>query len=571
MSRLSKALRKPGLIITTAIAAAAAIALPTAMRAQSPPSTPPYLASFPSFAPKLTAEMPGDVDKALKERLESNNPPDYPDFPKVQREFDLNAWQMFLALNWPTNNQGQSAPNITDTNFGPPHWTLWHDSSTIFQEKGAAPEACAKQLQQRQFVLTRNLALPVSAGLPAFRRADVTASVDARTTRYLGVISAVGELNAANLGGDIKQAFSGPLIDQNGNFVFYEIMIDPHEVSYLCDNKLYNINGQVAFASAFGGKVNMPTGHPDQNWSGSFELKLAWKVIAGKDDPSRFFTQEAKIWDQGDDGKPVQKTVHVGLVGMHIGHKSDSSPQWIWATFEQVDNLEVDQVAHRDLRPSFFDPDCPLCTVNVAPQLDPRTRLYPRTPVQASRTIPIPADKVALNREAQAVFANLGSVWQYYQLIDTQWPTDPPSKPPGWNSGLSQAVSNKPGGQPTPVFLTNMTMETYFQSGNQPACNQEEAVPSSVNCPSDYASLPPGAAIVAYTPNPPIWTTPLNNGSPATPGITTQIMATESCMGCHSSAGIVAAYDKVTKQKKTGGPLSADFSWLLSQKAQYAP
>ena len=200
--------------------------------------------------------------------------------------------------------------------------------------------------------------------------------------------------------------------------------------------------------------------------------------------------------------------------------------------------------------------------------MDPNARLYPRTPVQASRTIPIPADKVALNAQAQAVLAKASSVWQYYQLIDTQWPTVPTSKPPAWNSGLSQAVSNTPGGQPTLVFLTNITMETYFQSGNQPACHQEER-PGSVSCPPDTRSLPPGTAIAAYNPDPPIWTTPLNNGSPATPGITRQIMATESCMGCHSSAGIVTKYEN--GNKTTGGQLSADFSWLLSQKAQYAP
>ena len=565
MSCFSRKLVSSALNITTAIAAAVTLSFPAVLHAQQ---TPPYLASFPNFAPALTPDMPGDVDIALKQRLEQAG-----DFAKVQREFDLNAWQMFLALNWPTNDQGQPAPRIEDTAFGAPHWTLWHSSSSIFQSRGFVPESCGKAPQQRQYVLSRNLAAPVSAGLPAFR-APNEASVASRSTRFLGVISAVGELNVSKLGGDIKQAFSGPLIDQNGNFVFYEIMIDPNEVNYLCDNKLYNINGQVAFSSS-GGKVDMPIGHPQQNWSGSFELKLAWKVMDGtgdhKDEASRFFTQQAEIIDQGDDGKPVKKTVQVGLVGMHIGHKSETSPQWIWATFEHVDNLDVDQVAHRNLRPSFFDPGCPLCTVNVQPQPDPRTRLYPRTPVQVSRTIPIPADKVALNREAQAALAKLGSVWQYYELIDTQWPTGPSSKPSAWNSGLSQAVSNKPGGQPTPVFLTNITMETYFQSGNQPACNQEENVPSNVNCPADYASLPPGSAISAYTPDPPIWTTPLNNGSAAKPGITTQIMATESCMGCHSSAGVVTAYDPQTGSKKTGGQLSADFSWLLSQKAQFAP
>jgi hypothetical protein len=255
---------------------------------------------------------------------------------------------------------------------------------------------------------------------------------------------------------------------------------------------------------------------------------------------------------------------------MHIGHKSETSPQWIWATFEQVDNLDIDQVAHPKSHPSFYDPGCQICTVNVEPQPDPKTKTYPRIPIQASRTIPIPADKIALNAEASAVLAKARSIWQYYQLIDTQWPTDPKSPPPGGNSGLSQAVSNKSGGQPTPVMLTNITMETYFQSDNQPACNQEEG--ASGPCPQPYNSQPPGTKVDAYTPNPPVWTSPLNNGStPVKPGTTTQIMATESCMGCHSSAGIVIAYNPVTKKKTTSGQLTADFSWLPSQKAQFAP
>jgi hypothetical protein len=59
---------------------------------------------------------------------------------------------------------------------------------------------------------------------------------------------------AADIGGASRQAFTRPLIDQNGNFVFYEIMTDPNEISYLTTNALHNINGQVAFT----GKVGMP-------------------------------------------------------------------------------------------------------------------------------------------------------------------------------------------------------------------------------------------------------------------------------------------------------------------------
>jgi hypothetical protein len=533
-----------------------------AAQAQPPKPVPPYLANFPNFAPAVTPRMPGDVDIALKTRLEKAQ-----QFALVQREFDLDAWQMFLALNWPTNNQGAAAPRLEDTAFGPPHWTLWHNSSNIFQDNGAPPAACAQSIAALGLTLTRNLTRPVSRGLPAFSLATAVAP---RTTRYLGVVSAVGELNAANLGSDIQQAFTGPLIDQNGNFVFYEIMIDPNEVQYLCANKLYNINGQVAFSGA-GSKVDMPTGHPAQDWSGSFELKLAWKIMGPKDDQSRFFVQDALVMDQGPDGKPLQRAVKVGLVGMHIAHKSETSPQWIWATFEQVDNLDVDPIAHPKLHASFNDPNCPICATDIQPQAT--NGIYPRVPVQVSRTIPIPKDKIALNAQVAAVLGTKKSVWQYYELIDTQWPTNPTSPPPAWNSGLAQAVANKPGGQPTPVFLTNITMETYFQAGNQPACHQEEGVPQSANCPPVYNATAPGTAIPAYSPAPPVWTSTLNNGSaPVLPGVTTQIMATESCMGCHSSAGIWTSYNPSSNPPSgnQSGQLTADFSWLMSQKASWA-
>ena len=545
------------------------VAVTDTVHAQAPAPTPPYLANFPNFAPAVTPRMPGDVDIALKEKLEKAK-----EFAKVQREFDLNAWQMFLALNWPTNDQGKAAPKLEDTSFGPPHWTLWHNSSAIFQDNGAPPAACGKSIAALGLTTTRDLALPVSRGLPAFHPA-ANAAVNPRTTRLLGVISAVGELNAANLGGDIQQAFTGPLIDQNGNFVFYEIMIDPNEVAYLCDHKLYNINGEVAFTKA-GGKVDMPTGHPAQDWSGATELKFAWKVLEpGKDDPSRFFVEDALIIDQGPDGKPVQRSVKVGLVGLHIAHKSETSPQWIWATFEQVDNLDVDPIVHPKLHASFNDPNCPICATNIQPVAETdangkSTGIYPRIPVQAARTIPIPADKVALNAQVAAALGKRKSVWQYYQLIDTQWPTVPSAAPAAWDSGLAQAVANKPGGDPTPVFLTNITMETYFQSGNQPACNQQEAVPTSANCPPAYNSLPAGTAIAAYTPAPLTWNSTLNNGTaPVKPGISTQILGTESCMGCHSSAGVYTSYDPATRKGNQSGQLTGDFSWLLTQKANW--
>jgi hypothetical protein len=554
--------------LAAALAATAGAGLLGAAGAmQAPaPALPAYLQSFPDFAPAPTPQLPGDVDAGLKHQLETAG-----QFPLVQREFDLYSWQMFLALNWPTNNQGAPAPRLTDTGFGNPAWTLWSNSSAIFQADGAAPAACGQPAGMQVFALQRDMTKPVSRGLRPFSL-QATANTNPRQTRFLGVLSAVGELNAANLS-ETGQAFSGPLIDQNGEFVFYEIMIDPNEVAYLCRNKLYNINGQVAFARS-GGKVTMPVGMPGADRSGAFELKLAWRILkAGKDDFTRFYTSAAVVMDQGPDGKPVERRVTVGLVGMHIGHKSASSPQWIWSTFEQVDNLDIDAVAHPNLHPSFNDPNCWLCAVNQQPQKV--KGLYPRIPVQAWRGIPIPGDKVHLNMEAQAALARLGSVWQYYQLIDTQWPTIPATPPGAWNGGLPGSVANKPGGKPTPVFLTNITMETYFQGrarGDKLNPNPIQINPMNVAACTN-AEMPDGVACppASHASAPPVWTSPLNNKNvPVKPGISTLVFATESCMGCHSSAGIWTSYDPKTGKGSQSGQLTGDFSWLPSQKASYA-
>lgn len=405
------------LLFVTLLVAGAAI-----MRAAPTAVGPAYLANFPNFASTLSPAMPGDIDTALKSRLEKAKA-----FPQVQREFDLYSWQMFLSLAWPTDAGGRAAPRLTDITFGAPRWTLWHNSSQIFRTDGGRPAACGAGGARALFAApARDASLPVSKGLRAFSAANAGAA-DPRGTRLLGVMSAVGELNAANLS-ETGQAFTGPMIDQNGEFVFYEIMIDPNETNYLCQNGLYNINGQVAFSAA-GRKVAMPSGSMASDWSGSFELKFAWRIMkAGVDDLSRFFTMPAVVMDQGPNGQPVERRVTVGLVGMHIAHKTASSPQWVWSTFEQVDNLAVDPVAHPKLQASFNNPDCAICTVDQQP-LKGKNGVYARTPTQASRAIPIPADKRALNAQVAGVLRGMGSVWQYYQLIDTRWPTDPSAKP----------------------------------------------------------------------------------------------------------------------------------------------
>jgi hypothetical protein len=281
------------------------------------------------------------------------------------------------------------------------------------------------------------------------------------------------------------------------------------------------------------------------------ELKLAWKQLDDKADvPERFVQAKAYI-NKGTEEKPVWELRNMGLVGMHIAIKTESSPTWIWATFEQVDNVRINELMlgtpKYPAKPSFYDPGSPNKPVNIAPKHTAKDAAgHPvwdqtkvKDPVQVTRVTAIPIAKEILNASVQTLLKKEQSPLQYYELIDTQWPTgtDPetgtiplaPAVPPG-NAlpydGLN-SVSNKAPGNITPVFLVNSTMETYFQKGNQKATKSEEG-----------GSLDP-----------------------------TPIFATESCTGCHYSAGIALTRNGNTPIFSAAG--TGDFSWLMAMRAHW--
>lgn len=241
---------------------------------------------------------------------------------------------------------------------------------------------------------------------------------------------------------------SGPLVDQqNGRFARFEIALNRDAFTYIVDQGLYSKAGQ-----AKAGPVNFPIGDATKQTAGSVVLKAAWKILGPDDHPERFHAIDALVYTPAQADPPVKEScvvVKMGLVGFHIVHKTASAPQWVWSTFEQVDNLEVP--AGSGLTPSFYNPDCAGCPVNEPPPKpwDPN-KLWPRDQrSQVKRVIPLDDATKALNAEWQAKLAavNKASVWQYYQLISTQWPTS----------------KDTPTGNPAPQFLANATLETYVQ------------------------------------------------------------------------------------------------------------
>lgn len=474
------------------------------------------LQPFPSV---LSPNLPYDVDAAMiNGRISHVHPKNGGEYSpedtdlviEAQREFDILSWQAFLALNWPQKAYNVPEPTIDDRN-GNPLWTYWVPIESIFLPNGAQPE------------------YPWN---PAKEVADA-----AKNGRKLTMTKAAWRQEASSY--DNFQAFSGPLVDQNGKWVRYEARVNPEEFEYIYNHTLYSLDGQIAFSERdieMNG-VQMPVNVGTQK-HGAIEIKLAWKEMGDHNDPSRFYTTKVLVRISGPttDGKPQYRPINAGLVGMHIAMHTASSPEWIWSTFEQIDNVRQNPLEHDGMsHANFMNPNLTDAPVNALPPKNAgctdgancETWYENRTttPVQVTR-VKVPtqpglnpldeklSDEVnALNAEVQAFLRanNMDTVFQYYELIGTQWPVHKYAPAfAGGEGSAPESITNKTPGDVVPVFLVNTTMETYFQKGQQAAGCLEQDNRLKDNCETD----------------------------------STPVVGTESCVGCHYSAGICTGYKR---------------------------
>ena len=155
----------------------------------------------------------------------------------------------------------------------------------------------------------------------------------------------------------------------------------------------------------------------------------------------------------------------MGLVGLHIAQKTEQFPEWVWSTFEQVDNVPGDAggSGSYSFNNGTDNPPASDGYDNRPAALTPVAKAD-RTPVQVTRynkipTTPAGSSTVDLNKYYQTLLA--GTVWQHYELVFTQWPTDAKS----FTLADYGGVYPKDSGQPFPVkAVTNSTIETYFQA-----------------------------------------------------------------------------------------------------------
>jgi hypothetical protein len=360
------------------------------------------------------------------------SPDRLPDVPPTTGDpfpfFDNYSWRSFIALNWPamTGPANRGQPDRTkafgDTS-GPRVWMTWKSRYEIFQPEGAIPKPWASYDGQN----------PCGQGF-------------ANNVVTLSSFSAFGDFNQANF--NFKLA--NPLVAQNHTYVRYEVRVNQPEFDSIVGNTWY-------IASKL---PTSTTAVPFNN--GSTEIKAAWRILTDKDTPanrSRYYVvPNAQVFDVVTGKCTLQD---VALVGFHVVTKTTERPQWIWSTFEHIDNVPAKTTEPKpqaDVPFSFNNPGQPqaLNPAKRPPSISPDNKpVADPSPMQVVRTQAIMPQTMQMNATYWNQPEIKGTVWQNYMLVMTQWPTKVAPENPTNN------------GDPFPIkgsALSNTTMETYFQA-----------------------------------------------------------------------------------------------------------
>ena len=403
----------------------------------------------------LSANMP-DITQGIrglpcKAKIEKDKPRDTSEADatkiKLQDGFDYYSWLTFIALNSPADGKtpiGKDARAV---------WETWKQLPDVMLSGGANPEKWA------------------NPNIPILPPACAGKSKDGTMIIHMEMDETYNE--------PFK---SGPLFDQNGNYALFVIFMNQEMFDYIATNSLYSVAGQRSFE----GEINFPNGTRDDTTKkgtlGAVMVKASWKILKpgvdydpkNPNNPSikrRFHMTDALLYNPklAESCRPVK----LGMIGFHVGHKTDDRQQWVWTTFEHHENVPTEETVRKGIpkgtRFSFYNPVCNAadCPINqtppwpwdpdkLRPAWDPM--LHPssfKSQIVRMGPSPIFQHVEVLNSAFQTALGD--SVWKNYDLITTQWPSDLCAKDPHPGS-LPDATC-----APFPTFLANTTLETFSQ------------------------------------------------------------------------------------------------------------
>ena len=414
------------------------------------------------------------------------------------------AWQEFIALNWPAM-AGRRDVADTSQKFGanaggffgaqprnPLVWETFRGKVEIFNVTkdaagGYAPPGYSATAQDlgyntppSYFYATRSVPACPGQAAPA---SPAWINLDETTEIGLAQMFAGGPAIQ-------DSADSSPQLIRyavKANHVEYGYIADPKNQYYLPskeggpagnNNKAYKQSPPVAPTPPV---ILFPTG--------TVEIKSAWRPLNNYDQPTRFHVQTVRFYEKkGPNNQPCYFEQQWGLIALHIIQKTPTAPAFIYATFEQADNIRqpnatpvedtdgnvtqpipgaaptTPALAYQDL------PTAPKVTAMGA-FCTPQNNLYfkdnPSDPGLTGggaicvnqRYEPIPPDVIAVNNAAHQAITSYNtangvanSPWLYYKLVSVQAsPFDVSAKSP-----------TDPVHGPAVFYQANIVVETNY-------------------------------------------------------------------------------------------------------------
>ena len=449
--------------------------------------------------------------------------------PMAQRMFDCLSWRSFIALNQPNRDPGQSAPwrglPKQNANIADPGDRVWETYQSVFET--FQPNVPGWTLENRSW----NDAVPIASVCEGQQVGDK-------------VFQMTSKNRASAMLDEDHEAFGNQfniLVDQNQQKVLFEVRLNRDEWEFVKANGYantgnYDVGGPLAQLSWQATPIQFPDNTTGFTGTGAIEIKAAWRRMCFDpencdklDDPDRYYTREAFFLERSSGNTPSQCVpVTVGLVGLHIAHKTFWSPQWVWSTFEHVDNVPA-AASTPTTGPSysFYDPALAAKQPHPANCMTQRPGIFPvgaPDPVPFGAPDPIPSienglacpnlqsitnshpgheanskllsnqvtriDSISntpLNTEFPALLKSTGSVFQYYRLVNTQWPSGGRR---GTDKVNTRSCRDSDSDRKTDCYtimpklfqpghrLRNTTMETYQVSYVNPDAGHDNAPPS---------------------------------------------------------------------------------------------
>ena len=223
--------------------------------------------------------------------------------------------------------------------------------------------------------------------------------------------------------------------------------------------------------------------------TGTVEIKSAWRPLNNYDQPTRFHVQTVRFYEKkGPNNQPCYFEQQWGLIALHIIQKTPTAPAFIYATFEQADNIRqpnatpVEDPDGNVTQPiPGAKPTTPALAyqdLSTAPRVTamgafctPQNNLYfkdnPSDPGLTGggaicvnqRYEPIPPDVIAVNNAAHQAITSYNtangvanSPWLYYKLVSVQAsPFDVSAKSP-----------TDPVHGPAVFYQANIVVETNY-------------------------------------------------------------------------------------------------------------